>query len=139
MRWTIGLAVILGCSARGGYAEPGPLSQNAMPPSNPSITSSGGLQPSPPDGRPSEIPPAVGITGNALAPSADRAAAPPECATDLDCVPASCCHARACTMRSRAPRCAEAVCTEVCESGTLDCGAGSCGCVRGVCAARLRE
>jgi hypothetical protein len=137
MRWTLAL-VFLGCSARGGYAEPGPLSQSAMP-SNPSIASSGALQPSPPSGRASEIPPAVGPGGNAIAPAHDDAVRPTECVTDLDCVPAACCHARACVLRSRAPRCAEVMCTQICESDTLDCGGGSCACVRGQCAARMRN
>lgn len=127
-----------GCSARGGYAEPGPMSQHALPTASPSIVAGGALQPSPPNGRGSEIPPTVGPGGNAITRHADDAPPRPECTTDLDCVPSTCCHARACTMRSRAPRCAEVHCTEVCEADTMDCGAGACACVRGVCAARMR-
>lgn len=115
------------------------MSPNAWPPPAASVQSGSPLQPSPPQGRGSEIPPAVGPGGNAVTPRNEGAPAAAECSTDLDCVPASCCHARACTTRVRAPRCNEVMCTSVCESGTLDCGQGSCGCVQGMCAARIRQ
>jgi len=60
-----------------------------------------------------------------------------ECATDADCVPAECCHARSCTGRGSAPNCTGIACTMDCQAGTLDCGGGSCSCVNGVCGVRL--
>lgn len=60
------------------------------------------------------------------------------CTTDADCVPAACCHAAACVARANAPACGEAMCTQDCRFGTLDCG-GSCLCQEGRCAARLSE
>lgn len=137
-RWVLTVALALGCGARGGYAEPGPLSPNAWPPPASSVSSGSTLQASPPQGRGSEIPPTVGPTGNAITVRPEDAPPPPECTTDLDCVPASCCHARACTTRARAPRCTEVRCTEVCEAGTMDCGQAACGCVRGLCVGRER-
>ncbi|MBW3019573.1 hypothetical protein KY329_05310 [Candidatus Woesearchaeota archaeon] len=59
----------------------------------------------------------------------------PECFSDSDCVPATCCHSSWCTIKSAAPNCAGTVCTENCEPGTLDCG-GSCACVDGKCQGR---
>lgn len=128
---------LLACSARGGYAEPGPLSPNSMP-VNPAVHAGATLQASPPQGRGSEIPPVVGPLGNVMTPRNDESPLPTVCTTDLDCVPAVCCHARACTLRARGPRCAEVLCSEVCEAGTLDCGQGSCACVRGQCVGRAR-
>ncbi len=58
------------------------------------------------------------------------------CETDADCVPASCCHASACTNRAQAPSCEQVMCTAECRGGTIDCG-GGCLCVEGRCAARL--
>jgi hypothetical protein len=139
MRWTtVFLFALSACSARGGYAEPGPMSPNAMPPPNSSVMSGSPLQSSPAQGRGSEIPPAVGPGGNQINPMPDGLTLPPECSTDLDCVPATCCHPRACVLRARAPRCDEVMCTQSCEPDTLDCGGGSCGCVRGFCQARMR-
>ena len=60
------------------------------------------------------------------------------CETDGDCVPAECCHAAACVARDHAPACADAMCTQDCRYGTLDCG-GACLCHEGRCAARLSE
>ena len=60
------------------------------------------------------------------------------CQTDADCVPAGCCHAAACVARANAPACGDAMCTEECRFGTLDCG-GACLCHEGHCAARLSE
>ncbi len=60
------------------------------------------------------------------------------CETDADCVPAGCCHAAACVGRANAPACGEALCTQDCRFGTLDCG-GGCLCHEGRCAARLSE
>jgi len=60
------------------------------------------------------------------------------CATDTDCVPDACCHAAACVGAGHAPACGEAMCTQECRYGTLDCG-GGCLCREGRCAARLSE
>ena len=43
-----------------------------------------------------------------------------------ECVPASCCHATECVLKSEAPSCDEISCTMNCEPNTLDCGYGSC-------------
>ena len=53
------------------------------------------------------------------------------CATDADCVPAQCCHPTSC-MNSRFKSVCTLMCTQVCQ-GPLDCGAGSCGCIEGMC------
>jgi hypothetical protein len=53
------------------------------------------------------------------------------CTRDEDCVPAGCCHPTSCTVAAD-----KGVCNELCTmhcAGPLDCGAGSCGCVRGAC------
>lgn len=60
------------------------------------------------------------------------------CTTDADCVPAECCHAAACVARGNAPSCGDAICTQECRFGTIDCG-GGCLCHEGRCAARLSE
>lgn len=49
-----------------------------------------------------------------------------------ECVPASCCHATECVLKSEAPDCDGMMCTMVC-SGPLDCGAGHCEYVDGEC------
>lgn len=56
---------------------------------------------------------------------------PAECTRDEDCVPAECCHPSGCTAVA-AKRACNLMCTASCE-GPLDCGAGSCGCVKGKC------
>jgi hypothetical protein len=56
-----------------------------------------------------------------------------ECNSNDDCVPAQCCHATSCVPRSQAPDCSDVVCTQECQPGTIDCGAGSCGCVNSTC------
>ena len=58
-----------------------------------------------------------------------------ECQADSDCVKASCCHAASCIPVSNAPDCADLMCTQECEPGTLDCGQGSCSCIAGKCSA----
>jgi len=60
------------------------------------------------------------------------------CETDADCVPAACCHATECVAQANAPSCGDAMCTQECRYGTLDCG-GGCLCHEGHCAARLSE
>ncbi|MDD1651762.1 MAG: PQQ-dependent sugar dehydrogenase, partial [Methanomicrobiales archaeon] len=53
------------------------------------------------------------------------------CTADSDCVPAQCCHPTGCINRAFKGVCTVA-CTMSCE-GPLDCGAGHCGCVAGLC------
>ncbi len=65
-------ALSAACSSRGGYAEPGPASASANPPSPASVQSGQPLQPSPGTGQQSEIPPMVGPTGNNLPPAPVR-------------------------------------------------------------------
>lgn len=54
-----------------------------------------------------------------------------ECSVDSDCIPNSCCHANGCISKENVKVC-NLFCTEDC-SGPLDCGAGSCGCVKNKC------
>jgi hypothetical protein len=54
-----------------------------------------------------------------------------ECSADSDCIPNSCCHATGCMPKENVSVC-RVFCTQVC-SGPLDCGAGSCGCIKGKC------
>jgi hypothetical protein len=54
-----------------------------------------------------------------------------ECTRAEDCVPAGCCHPSSCTAVIAKQPC-NLMCTASCE-GPLDCGAGSCGCVKGTC------
>lgn len=51
---------------------------------------------------------------------------------EVECVPASCCHATECVLKSEAPNCDGIFCTMVC-SGPLDCGAGRCEYIEGEC------
>src|SRR5512145_1724354 len=76
-------------------------------------------------------PPAVTVpaTPAATAPTPMNAM---QCTADADCVPAQCCHPTSCINRVAQPSCDGTVCTMMC-GGPLDCGAGSCGCVRGQC------
>lgn len=60
------------------------------------------------------------------------------CNFDNDCVPASCCHASSCTLKSNEPNCAGISCTMDCKPNTLDCGQGSCSCIDGKCKAVLK-
>jgi hypothetical protein len=53
------------------------------------------------------------------------------CTTDADCVPEQCCHPASCINRAYRGVC-NVACTAVCL-GPIDCGAGHCGCVNGVC------
>ena len=54
------------------------------------------------------------------------------CTTNADCVPAQCCHPNSCVSQTAKPVCTDIMCTMSCE-GSLDCGAGSCGCTNGRC------
>ncbi|MBK6533412.1 MAG: hypothetical protein IPF99_28635 [Deltaproteobacteria bacterium] len=128
------LVLSAGCASRGGYAEPGPASASANPPSPSSVQSGQPLQPSPGTGRQSEIPPMVGPLGNNLPPNPGRDQnSQPSCRTDADCVPDACCHPAACTARANAPSCAGTMCTMNCAPGTLDCGQARCVCLGGRC------
>ncbi|MFO0650871.1 MAG: hypothetical protein U0326_31895 [Polyangiales bacterium] len=133
--WIVALGC--GCSTRGGYAEPGPLSANASPPAPASIQSSGALQTSPATGRQGEGPMSVNAGGAQVADDHrdhGRAQTPAtECATDADCVAATCCHATACVPSARAPVCGGMACTADCAPNSLDCNQGSCACVSGHC------
>ena len=57
------------------------------------------------------------------------------CQTDLDCVPAQCCHAADAVNLENAPDCRSTICTMECAPNTLDCGQGSVACVDGACRA----
>ena len=60
------------------------------------------------------------------------------CASDDDCVPASCCHPSSCVAKEQAPSCKGIMCSQVCEPGTLDCRQGSCICENNQCKAMLK-
>jgi putative hemolysin len=60
----------------------------------------------------------------------------PECESDSDCVPVSCCHAKTCVSVSKSPICKGVMCTMNCEPGTLDCG-GKCICRDNKCSVSL--
>lgn len=70
--------------------------------------------------------------------SANMVVGTDECVSDADCIPAECCHATACVAVANAPSCGDAMCTQECRYGTIDCG-GGCLCHEGHCAARLSE
>lgn len=129
--------LVTGCASRGGYAEPGPASASANPPSPHSVQSGQPLQPSPADGRPSAIPPAVGPGGNNIPAGSDRDP-PSSCSTDADCVPAACCHPAACVVRASAPTCSGVTCTMSCAPNTLDCDQARCVCLGGRCGVQRR-
>jgi hypothetical protein len=132
---------MVGCSSRGGYAEPGPLSPNASPPSPASIHSGGVLQPSTSTGTGGEHPPAVNVGGAQVAGRGDHGNAQSpstECVADSDCVASSCCHPSGCAPASRVPSCAGVACSQACAPGSLDCGQGRCACVAGRCGAVRR-
>ena len=61
-----------------------------------------------------------------------------ECVKDSDCVPASCCHASSCVAINMKPDCSDVFCTQSCEPETLDCGQGSCKCLKNKCSAVLK-
>ncbi|MFC1686252.1 hypothetical protein ACFLZZ_04515 [Nanoarchaeota archaeon] len=45
---------------------------------------------------------------------------------EAQCVPAGCCHPTSCVSADQALDCSDTFCTEECQDGTMDCGAGSC-------------
>lgn len=51
---------------------------------------------------------------------------------EIQCVPASCCHATECVLVNEAPNCSGIMCSMVC-SGPLDCGVGRCKYIDGEC------
>ena len=55
-----------------------------------------------------------------------------ECTNDSDCIAASCCHPDSCVSFDKKPDCSKVICSAEC-SGPLDCGLGSCGCVKNKC------
>lgn len=131
-------ALLCACASRGGYAEPGPLSPGAYPPSPESIQSGPALQAGTATGRSSDRPPAVNVGGGQVpddSPGGGAASPGVECSSDGDCVAASCCHPNACVPAARAPNCTAMMCTQNCAPGTLDCGQGRCACVAGRCGA----
>ena len=65
---------------------------------------------------------------------APSSSAPTTCASDRDCVPAECCHAKTCSTTK--PRCDGVVCSMSIEPGTLD--VGRCVCRAGACVAEIR-
>jgi hypothetical protein len=87
-------------------------------------------------GLPRVVAAACGLAAALVIACARDAAPPAECRADADCVPATCCHPKACVPRRAAPDCAGVACTMHCEPGTLDCG-GGCECRDERCAARL--
>lgn len=131
------LVLSSGCASRGGYAEPGPASASANPPSPPSVQSGQPLQPSPGTGRQSEIPPMIGPLGNNIPGNSGDQDQRPSCSTDADCVPATCCHPEACTARASAPLLRRGVHRAV-RPGTLDCGQARCVCLGGRCGVQRR-
>lgn len=59
------------------------------------------------------------------------------CRVDADCVPAECCHARACSSKSAAPSCDGVGCSQNVVPGTIDMG--RCACLRSRCGLVVRE
>ena len=59
-----------------------------------------------------------------------------ECTKAEDCVPAPGCHVTSCVPGPAKP--SGLMCTQECQSGTLDCG-GTCGCVQGKCVANYAK
>src|SRR3989344_4188182 len=55
------------------------------------------------------------------------------CNSDLDCVPAGCCHPNSCVNVDYAPSCSGIICSLVCQPESLDCGQGSCNCISNRC------
>ena len=60
-----------------------------------------------------------------------------KCNSDLDCVPATCCHPTACINKAFAPNCTKAICTMYMAPGTLDYG--SCKCIDNTCEAVIKN
>lgn len=69
-----------------------------------------------------------------LVPVDDGTAVEMKCVQDSDCAPAGCCHPAACINSAYRPDCTDIMCTMECRQGTLDCGAGRCGCIEHSCA-----
>ena len=52
---------------------------------------------------------------------------------NVECVPASCCHATSCVLEIDAPNCTDHLCSMSCDPGTMDCGQGYCDYIDGNC------
>ena len=59
------------------------------------------------------------------------------CNEDSDCVPSECCHPKSCVNVGFKPDCSGIFCSMECAPGTMDCGQGSCGCVKNKCTAAI--
>ena len=93
-----------------------------------------------PDAPPSQEPPspiADGVRPPIPAGGGSAQVSGGPCESDADCVPAACCHAKACVDAARKPSCVGVMCTMDCRGGTLDCGGGRCLCKDGQCAAEI--
>jgi len=71
--------------------------------------------------------------------STKKEVAPGYCASDSDCIPASCCHPNSCVVKEQAPQCEGIICSQVCEPGTLDCMQGSCICENNQCSTTIEQ
>lgn len=83
--------------------------------------------------RPSPRPIPAGDTAGSEGPAV-KAASPAQCAVDADCVPATCCSAKACVPYDQQPECTGKLCNDACLAGVDDvyCN-GRCTCVEGQC------
>lgn len=61
------------------------------------------------------------------------------CETDSQCFAGECCHPRFCVNALGKPDCTGIACTEECRGDTMDCGCGSCACVKGKCAVKWSQ
>lgn len=77
----------------------------------------------------------VAIVGIYLFLPADSPSSELTCETDVDCVPAQCCHPTSCINEKYAPDCSGVSCTLECQPNTLDCNQGYCACINGQCTA----
>lgn len=75
------------------------------------------------------------VNDNLLSSNMSNSLAIGYCTNDADCVPASCCHPKACVVKSSISSCGKIFCTQECAANTLDCGQGSCSCVNNKCLA----
>lgn len=62
-----------------------------------------------------------------------------QCATDRDCVAATCCHAAEAVNQQYASDCTEQFCTAECQPQTLDCDQGEIKCQENVCTVLFNE
>lgn len=140
--WTslaVAVAVLaqLGCGTRDEVGQPVIVEPPADPPP-PIDEPDPGAQPGEPTAPPDEPGPGAEPGEPAAGGGDNLVVGNDPCTTDADCVPADCCHAAACVAQANAPSCGDAMCTQECRFGTIDCG-GGCLCHEGRCAARLSE